>query len=79
MADIYDWYEWPVPLNVGPLDRAIRVVAGLAILALTVTGPETLWGVAGLLPLITGVAGYCPLYSLLGFSTVGTPHRVRHA
>lgn len=71
--------EWRVPTNVGPFDRAMRIVAGLVLLALIFVGPESLWGLAGLVPLVTGVAGYCPLYAMLDFSTVGTPHRVKHA
>lgn len=69
---------WPAT-NLGPLERAIRIVVGVALLALIVVGPESLWGLVGFLPLLTGIAGYCPLYALLGFSTVGTPHRVKHA
>jgi hypothetical protein len=71
--------EWQVPTNVGPLDRAIRIVLGLALLALVFAGPESLWGLVGFVPLLTGLAGYCPLYAMLDFSTVGTPHRVKHA
>lgn len=71
--------EWRIPTNAGPLDRAIRVVLGLALLALVFVGPESLWGLVGVVPLVTGIAGYCPLYAMLGFSTVGTPHRVKHA
>lgn len=55
--------------NVGPLDRSIRVILGLGLLAIVFTGPETMWGYLGLIPLLTGISGYCPLYSLLGWST----------
>lgn len=55
--------------NVGMTDRAIRVVAGLAVLSLTVTGPATAWGYLGLIPLVTGLVGWCPVYSALGWST----------
>ena len=55
--------------NEGTIDRVIRVVVGIAILALTVVGPKTLWGLIGLVPLITGLVGTCPLYSILGLST----------
>ena len=71
--------EWRIPTNVGPLDRAVRIVLGLALLALTFVGPESLWGLVGFVPLFTGIAGYCRLYAMLDFSTVGTPHRVKHA
>lgn len=50
-------------------DRAIRVVLGLSLLALTVVGPQTWLGLLGLVPLATGIGGFCPLYRLLGVST----------
>jgi hypothetical protein len=56
-------------LNEGGLDRAIRVALGFTLLALVFVGPKTPWGWLGLLPLATGVIGWCPLYSLLGIDT----------
>jgi hypothetical protein len=50
-------------------DRAIRVVLGVGLLSLAFSGPQTPWGYIGILPLVTGLAGYCPLYQLLGLST----------
>jgi hypothetical protein len=50
-------------------DRGIRVALGLALLSLTIVGPQTLWGLVGLVPLITGLSGYCPLYRVVGLST----------
>ncbi|GAA6200979.1 DUF2892 domain-containing protein [Aquicoccus sp. SU-CL01552] len=55
--------------NEGALDRILRIVFGLALLSLIFIGPKTMWGLVGLIPLLTGLAGYCPLYRLLGFST----------
>ena len=55
--------------NTGTVDRVIRVLAGIAILSLTVIGPQTLWGLIGLVPLITGAIGFCPAYKLFGLST----------
>ncbi|WP_237457358.1 DUF2892 domain-containing protein [Pseudomaricurvus sp. HS19] len=55
--------------NEGTADRIIRVIAGLALLSLTVAGPQSLWGLVGLVPLITGVVGFCPLYKLVGLNT----------
>jgi hypothetical protein len=55
--------------NVGSIDRSLRVIAGLALLSLTVAGPQSLWGLLGLVPLATGLLGSCPAYSLLGTST----------
>jgi Na+/proline symporter len=57
--------------NEGGLDRILRVVVGLALLALAFVGPKTPWGYVGLVPLVTGAIGFCPLYSLLGINTCG--------
>jgi hypothetical protein len=59
--------------NEGTADRVIRVVIGLALLSLTVIGPHTPWGYVGLVPLATGVFGFCPLYRLVGVNTCGLP------
>ncbi len=56
-------------LNEGTLDRGIRVVVGIILIALVFVGPQTPWGWIGLLPLITGIVGICPAYSLLGIRT----------
>lgn len=55
--------------NEGTADRVLRVVAGIVGLSLVVVGPKTRWGLFGLIPLVTGLAGTCPLYSLFGLST----------
>ena len=55
--------------NVGSVDRVLRIVAGLAILAAGVFGPLGWWGLVGLVPLATGVTRFCPAYTLLGIST----------
>ncbi len=54
--------------NEGFLDRAIRVLAGLFIIWLGYTY-YSIWGALGLIPLITGLVGFCPLYALMGIST----------
>jgi hypothetical protein len=53
------------------LDRGVRIVLGLALLAVffTASGPARWLGLVGLVPLVTAAAGYCPLYALLGIST----------
>lgn len=58
-----------MPTNEGTIDRALRVIAGAGILSLAFVGPQTVWGYVGLVPLITGLVGYCPLYAMLGLST----------
>jgi hypothetical protein len=62
-----------LPPNEHRIDRAARIVLGLALLSLTVLGPHTLWGLVGLVPLATGLIGSCPVYSLLKLST-SKPH-----
>ena len=59
-------------LNVGKNDRLLRIIVGVAILSLTVIGPKSLWGLIGLIPLLTGLVGKCALYSLLGLSTTSS-------
>jgi hypothetical protein len=56
-------------INEASWDRGIRVVLGLALLSLTIVGPHTLWGLVGIVPLVTGIVGFCPIYALFGFSS----------
>lgn len=55
--------------NAGTIDRLIRVVLGAALLSLTVVGPKSLYGLVGIIPLVTGIVGFCPLYRLVGVNT----------
>lgn len=55
--------------NVGLLDRAIRIVVGLALATQIFIGLDTPWAWFCLLPIITGSLGYCPAYHILGFNT----------
>lgn len=61
--------------NEGTLDRGIRIVLGLALLSLTVVGPKSMLGLIGIVPLVTGAIGFCPLYKILGLSTCPAPKR----
>ncbi len=45
-------------LNVGGVDRIARIVVGIILLALVVVGPQTWWGLLGIIPLVTGLVGY---------------------
>lgn len=55
--------------NEGTIDRALRVIAGLVLIALAATGTVGLWGWIGIVPLATGLLGWCPAYTLLGINT----------
>lgn len=55
--------------NIGTVERIVRIVAGLAILSLAFVGPKSPWAYLGLIPLATGIVGWCALYSLFGIST----------
>jgi Protein of unknown function (DUF2892) len=52
-----------------PSERVIRVLLGLALLSLVFIGPKTPWGWLGIILILTGASGLCPLYTLLGIST----------
>jgi hypothetical protein len=55
--------------NVGGIDRILRIVAGLVLIALAIAGIGTPWTWIGVVPLLTGIVGFCPVYPLLGIST----------
>ena len=57
--------------NIGSTDRLVRIVLGIGLLLIAVEGPRTAWGYVGLLPLITGLFGYCPLYRVIGRNPLG--------
>jgi len=55
--------------NVGSVERVIRIIAGIVILSLAFVGPKSPWAYLGIIPLATGLIGWCPPYALLGLST----------
>lgn len=55
--------------NEGTIDRLIRISVGFALLSLVFFGPKTWWGLLGLVPLMTGYLGFCPIYELCGVSS----------
>lgn len=55
--------------NEGNLDRLLRIVVGLVLLALVFVGPKTALGWIGIVPLLTGLVGFCPAYRIFGLNT----------
>lgn len=55
--------------NVGGIDRILRIVIGLALIALTLTGTIGIWGWLGVVLVATAAIGFCPLYTVLGFNS----------
>jgi len=56
-------------INEGVVDRSLRVIVGLVLIGLAATGTIGMWGYIGIIPLMTGAVGMCPIYSLLGINT----------
>jgi len=56
-------------INTGCIDRALRVVIGLALITMATTGTVGMWGWIGVVPLLTGLIGFCPLYTIMGTNT----------
>jgi hypothetical protein len=61
-----------LPHNEHTVDRVVRIILGLGVLSLFLVGPQSAWALLGLLPLVTGLVGSCPVYTLLGVSTCST-------
>ena len=55
--------------NVGTLDKTLRVVIGVGLISLVFLGPQTPWAWIGVVPLLTALVSWCPLYTLIGVST----------
>lgn len=55
--------------NVGKIDRILRIIAGLVLISLVFVGPKTMWGLIGVIPLVTAFVGFCPAYRILGIRT----------
>jgi hypothetical protein len=54
--------------NTGMGERVLRVIVGLIVISLVFWGPKSTWGWLGLIPLLTGLSGFCPLYTILGIN-----------
>lgn len=59
-------------INVAGWERILRIIVGTLLFSLVFVGPQTLWGFLGVVPLLTGLSGFCPLYAVFGFSTCPT-------
>jgi hypothetical protein len=55
--------------NIGTIDRSLRIVVGLILIGLSLSGVIGMWGWIGLVPLATGIFRFCPVYTLLGIKT----------
>ncbi len=55
--------------NIHNIERIVRIIIGLVILSLVFIDPKSLWGLIGIMPIFTGVTGWCPPYQVLGIST----------
>jgi hypothetical protein len=64
--------ERAMKTNIGKVERIVRIVVGIGIVSLAFVGPRSPWAYLGILPLLTGLVGWCPPYALLGISTVRT-------
>lgn len=56
-------------INESTIDRSLRILVGIILISLVFVGPKTAWGLLGFVPLLTGLAGRCPVYSAFGIST----------
>ena len=56
-------------VNEGTIDRVLRVVVGLVLIGLAAAGTVGVWGYIGVVPLLTGLVGFCPAYAIFGIST----------
>ncbi len=55
--------------NIGNIERIVRAIVGIALIAIVFVGPQTPWGWLGVIPLATALIGWCPPYAILGINT----------
>lgn len=60
--------------NIHPIERSMRVVFGLILVVMAFVGPANKWFLLGLIPMATGLVGWCPPYAMLGISTCKVKH-----
>jgi hypothetical protein len=56
--------------NIGNIDKTLRIILGVVLISLVFIGPQTPWGWIGLIPLLTALLGWCPLYAPFKWSTI---------
>jgi hypothetical protein len=56
-------------VNIGKIEKILRIIVGLVLIGLTFTGIIGVWGWVGVIPLVTGLMGWCPLYSIFGINS----------
>jgi hypothetical protein len=61
--------DYVMKVNEGSIDRIVRIVVGVILLSLVFIGPQSPWGWIGIVPLVTGLSGWCPAYTLFGINT----------
>jgi hypothetical protein len=72
MGSCFDYYfyrRYFMNPNVGGIDKALRLVAGIALISIVFVGPQTPWGWIGIVPIATALIGWCPLYKIVGLNT----------
>lgn len=55
--------------NIHPIERIVRIVAGVALISMAFWGPQSMWFMLGIIPLLTGFVGWCPPYAIFGINT----------
>jgi membrane-bound ClpP family serine protease len=68
-ASLTNLSESSMKVNVGNIDRILRIIVGIALIALAATNTVGVWGYIGVVPLLTGIFKFCPAYTLLGISS----------
>lgn len=64
-------------MNVGTVDRWLRIVVGVLLIVLAATNVLGVWAYIGIIPLATGLIRWCPIYSLLGIQTCTAPEHIK--
>lgn len=64
--------------NIHPVERGVRIAAGVVLTSMAFIGPTNLWFLLGLVPLATGLVGWCPPYALLGINTCNLGKKKAH-